>query len=543
MRAIKETIRSIIAEELAVEASAVGVSGSLLGAFVIEVPAHVDHGDLSTNAAMVSARGLGCSPRELAQRLQARLEGRLQEVERIEVAGPGFLNFFLSTSVFHEPLRSLLRDGVADYGRGTLGAGERVQVEFVSANPTGPLHVGNGWLAVYGDSLCRLLVWSGYEVWREYYVNDTGGQIRTLGTSLLHVTKGEPVPEGGYQGDYIVELAGRYDGADDTIEAGSWAASEILAVIRESLERLDITFDEWYSQASIEESGAVEAVVDALRSKDAVYEADGAVWFGATSFGDSRDRVLRKENGDYTYLAGDIAYHYNKLVVRGFDRVIDVWGADHHGQVASLFAALVALGIERSRLEIELGQMVSLLEGGQALKFSKRRGTAVPLTWLMDELGADATRLLILSTSIDRQTQVDLVAARQQSMENPLYYMQYAHARIASVLRTALTRGYDIPDPAVTDLSCLEHPRERVLLIEILMLPEVIERATRERSPHKIVAWLQSVATAFHGMYYDCPILVEEPPLRDARLCLILATKVALQVAFGLVGVTPVDEM
>jgi arginyl-tRNA synthetase len=382
-----------------------------------------------------------------------------------------------------------------------------------------------------------------YRVTREYYVNDTGGQIRQLGASIVAVRAGQEVPEGGYRGDYISDLAGRYEGSDDVEEAGTWAVPIILATIRDTLEGLGIEMDTWFSQASIEESGSVAEVVAKLQEQGAIYEHDGALWFASERYGDVRDRVMRKSNGDFTYLAGDIAYHYNKLAVRNFDLVIDVLGADHHGQVASMMAAVRALGIDERRLEIKLGQMISLLDQGQAVKLSKRAGTAIPLDWLLHELGRDATRLLILSTSIDRATQVDLAQARAQSVENPVFYMQYAYARIAALLRNAKNQAIAMETASPEELAELTHPRELALMKDLVRLGSIIERAARDRAPHKIVSWLQQTASDFHGFYHDCPVLTAEPTERRARLTLARATQVALGIAFDLLGVTPLEEM
>lgn len=508
---------------------------------VVDEPTVRAHGDYSTNAALVLARPLGRPPREIATELAARLAGSTL-VARAEVAGPGFVNIDVAAAALAAEVSEILARGEAAF-RPALGHGELVQVEFVSANPTGPLHVGNGWLATYGDSLARLLAFVGYEVVREYYVNDTGGQIRQLGASLLAARAGREVPEGGYRGDYILELARSYTGPEEEFEAGSWAVPIIMGMIRASLEGLGIEMDSWFSQRSIEESGAVDEVVGLLAAKEATYEQDGALWFASSRFGDPRDRVLRKSNGDFTYLAGDIAYHYNKLVVRGFDLVIDVLGADHHGQVASLKAAMAALGIDATRLEIRLGQMVSLVEDGKALKFSKRAGTAVPLSWLVEQLGKDATRLLILSTSIDRAVQADLAKARAASMENPVYYMQYAHARISSIFRTASERGVRVEEALAVDPNKLSHPREVALAKDLSRLGEVIARAAREREPHRLVTWLSQTSSDVHGFYHDCPVLSAPPEVRDARLALLAAVRTSLAETLLLLGVEPLEEM
>ena len=413
-------------------------------------PAHQEHGDWSTNVALVVAKAAGRSPRDLAAELAAALQAaQIEDVLEIEVAGPGFINFKLTVSWLHKALSEVVAEGEDLYATSELGGGERVQIEFVSANPTGPLHVGNGWLGSYGDALARVMGRCGWDVRREYYVNDTGGQIRLLGESLLARRRGDVVPEEGYQGEYVTQLAGHYDGPDDVVEAGRFAAEKILENIRSTLQRLDIHFDEWYSQASIEESGQVTDTIELFRERGLVYEEDGAVWLRLTELGDSRDRVLVRSNGDATYLAGDLAYHRDKFLVRRFDRVIDVFGADHHGQVASLKAGVAALGIEPSRLEIRLGQLVNIV----GRRMSKRAGNVIQLDSVIEEMGPDATRLLSLLNSIDQATTLDLDLMKRQSMENPVFYVQYAHARIASIDRRRAERGIERVPIAQADLA------------------------------------------------------------------------------------------
>ncbi|MGC8480483.1 MAG: arginine--tRNA ligase [Acidimicrobiales bacterium] len=516
-------------------------------AISVEVPAREEHGDFSSNVALVHAKTLSIPPRALAEKLSnaPTLRQSVPFLDHIAIAGPGFLNFYLTPSHLHELIGQVISEGEVAFACSDLGASKRVLVEFVSANPTGPLHIGNGWWASYGDALARVLRRSGFGVSTEYYVNDTGGQIRTLGASILARRAGEAPPEGGYQGEYVVEQAERYQGSEDVTEAGRWAAKENLAYISSSLDRLGVHFDEWYSQASIEESGAVAEVVDRLKSLGGVYERDDALWLESTKFGDNRDRVLRKSNGDFTYLAGDIAYHYNKLAVRAFDIAIDIFGADHHGQVASLKAAMAALGIDPDRLEIRLGQMVSLTEGNEVVKFSKRAGTAIALDWLLDELGAGVTRILSLSSSIDRASTIDLEEAKATSMENPAYYVQYAYARMRSLERMRVERGIELREYAAIDMSGISHPRELRLMREIVSLPEVVANAALERAPHKLVTWLKSVAGAFHGFYHDCPVLAPgtDTSLVQGRLKLVEGARIAMKVGLDLVGVDAPEEM
>ncbi|MHB8668974.1 MAG: arginine--tRNA ligase [Acidimicrobiales bacterium] len=511
----------------------------------LERPARREHGDWSSNVALVAAKAAGRRPRELAAEIAAHLSSVLPEhVSAVEVAGPGFVNFHLEPSWLHAVLSEVVTSGVSGYARHDVGRGGRVQVEFVSANPTGPLHVGNGWFASYGDAVARLLERCGWAPWREYYVNDTGGQVRRLGESLLARRRGEAVAEDGYQGQYVSELAARYEGSDDVVEAGAFAVERILAGIRETLAGLNIVFDDWFSQASIEESGAVEETIELLDRQGAVFEQDGALWLRSTAFGDTRDRVLRKseENGgDYTYLAGDLAYHRNKFLLRGFERVIDVFGADHHGQVASLRAGVQALGVEPDRLEVRLGQMVSLVSG----RMSKRSGNYVPLDELVGELGPDVTRLLSLVSSIDQATTLDLDAVRGQSRESPVFYVQYAHARIASMGRVAADRGIDRLPLSEVDLGLLVNERELELLRSLSELPEVVLDACRERAPHKICAWVREMADRFHGFYHDCWVMGADIPaeLTQARLWIVEASRIGLAIGLDLLGVSAPELM
>ncbi|CAN5239940.1 arginine--tRNA ligase [soil metagenome] len=510
---------------------------------VLERPKNPEHGDWSTNVAMTTAKRVGRNPRELATELVAQLSGDPpNHVERVELAGPGFVNFHLAPTWLHEVLTEVIEAGAQGYATPDLGGGERVQLEFVSANPTGPIHVGNGWFASYGDALARLLERTGHEVRREYYVNDTGGQIRTLGASLLAHRQDRPVPADGYPGEYVAALAGDYTGPDDVTAAGRWGAERILAGIRSTMESVHIHYDEWYSQASIEESEAVAETVEVLRQKGLVTEEDGALWFESASFGDPRERrVLRKSDCDYTYLAGDIAYHRDKFLTRGFDRVIDVWGADHHGQVASLVAGVRALGIEEHRIEIRLGQMVSLASG----RMGKRLGNAVDLDDLVADLGPDATRLLSLLTSIDQAVTVDLEKVRSESKESPVFYVQYAYTRIASIFRVSVERGIERRPLATVDLGLLTHERELDVLRSLSELPDVVQIAVVDRAPHKVATWVRELADRFHGFYHDCYVMGDDvpPELTQARLWLVESAQTGLSIGLDLLGVSAPESM
>ncbi len=511
----------------------------------LERPAHREHGDWSSNVALAAAKAAGRNPRELAGALVAQLTSSPPaHVERVEIAGPGFVNFHLRDSWLHEVLVDVVRLGADGYARPTPvnGIAERIQIEFVSANPTGPVHVGNGWFASYGDALARLLERCGHDVSREYYVNDTGGQIRLLGASVLARANGEPVPERGYPGGFIKGLAAAYEGPDDVKAAGAWAVERILELIKRQMSSIHIHYDEWFSQASIEDSAAVEETVDALAAKGLVFEEDGATWLRTADFGDPREkRVLRKSDGDFTYLAGDLAYHRNKFKVRGFDRVIDVWGADHHAQVASLKAGVEALGIEQGRLEVRLGQLISLADG----RMSKRLGNAVDLDDLVDDIGADAMRLLSLLTSIDQPVTIDLDKIRAESKESPVYYVQYAHTRIASIGRVATERGVERREVAEVDLGLLGHPRELDVLRVLSELPDVVALAAAERAPHKLGTWVRELAGAFHGFYHDCYVMGADvpPELTQARLWLVEAARIGFAIGLDLLGVSAPESM
>ncbi|MDQ1368113.1 MAG: arginyl-tRNA synthetase [Acidimicrobiaceae bacterium] len=535
-------IRSTLAAAIAASLNTFGIEVDP-GSVHLERPARREHGDWSSNVALTQAKAVGRPPRQLAADLQAQLTADPpRHVQKIEIAGPGFLNFHLDDGWLYDVLADVVEAGESDYARLDLGRGRSVQIEFVSANPTGPLHVGNGWWASYGDAVGRLLDRCGWQVTREYYVNDTGGQIRRLGASLLARRNGEPLPEGGYPAGFIKGLAAAYDGPDDVAAAGRWAAERTLRYIRLQLAEINIHFDEWFSQASIEESPAMGETMAKLEAGGLTYEEDGALWLRTAAFGDPREkRVLRKSNGDWTYLAGDMTYHWNKFVTRGFDQVINVWGADHEGQVPSLKAGVAALGVDPVRLEIRLGQMISLASG----RMSKRAGNAVDLDDLVDDIGPDAMRLLSLVNSPDQATLVDLDKVRAESKESPVFYVQMAYARIAGIGREADKRG--VTRRPITDAvpTLLTHPREFEVLRALSELPEVVALACSERAPHKVTTWVRELADRFHGFYHDCYVLHSDVPddLTQARLWLVEAARIGLSIGLGLLGVTAPEKM
>jgi arginyl-tRNA synthetase len=506
-------------------------------------PSRREHGDWTTNVAMQVAKASGRNPRDLAQELRAVLtEAPPAHVAGVEVAGPGFLNFRLHDSWLYEVLIDAVTAGQAGFARPHLADGNPIQVEFVSANPTGPVHVGNGWWASYGDAVCRLLERCGYDVDREYYVNDTGGQIRRLGASILARRSGTALPEDGYPAAFLKGLAAAYTGGEDVTEAGQWSATHILRFIQMQMTKINIHFDSWYSQASIEESQAVADTVEVLRQSGLVFEEEGATWLRTADYGDPREkRVLRKSDGDYTYLAGDIAYHRNKFMERGYERVINIWGADHQGQVASLKAGVAALGVDPERLEIRLGQMISLSSG----KMSKRSGNAVDLDDLVDEIGPDVMRLLSLANSIDQSITVDLDKVRTETRESPVYYVQMAYARIAGIGREAAKRNIERVPLADADLTLLTHERELDVLRSLADLHHVVETACVERAPHKVATWSRELADRFHGFYHDCYVLhTDNPPeLTQGRLWLVEAARVGLAICLDLMGVAAPETM
>jgi arginyl-tRNA synthetase len=518
----------------------------------LERPARLEHGDWSTNVALVNSKKLGRPPRDLASDLSTAIrQDPPAHLVDVEVAGPGFVNLRLAPGWLYDTLVEVVNDGEKDYARSELGHGEKVQVEFISANPTGPLHVGNGWWGSYGDALARVMARSGWNVDREYYVNDTGSQVRTLGASLLARRRGEPVADDGYQGAYVTELATKYDGPDDPSDpeaveaAGRFATGRILEQIRTTLESLGIVYDNWYSQASVEESGAVAETIALFRAQGLVYEKDGATWLKSSELGDSRDRVLVKSDGDVTYLGGDLAYHRDKFLVRGYERVIDVFGADHQGQVASLKAGVKAMGVDPDRLEIKLGQMVSVIEGEQAGRMSKRAGNFISLDALIADIGPDATRLLSLMSSLDQAAAFDIEEVRSQSMENPVYYVQYAYARISSIGRVAKERGIERVPLNDADLSVLASERELELLRCLEELPDLIAEAARDRAPHKVTAWIRRLAGSFHGFYHDCPVLSDDvgDTVRQARLWLVEGARIGFSVGLGVLGLSAPESM
>jgi arginyl-tRNA synthetase len=536
-----------------------GAPGSI--APTLERPPDPELGDYSTNAAMLLAPARGQQPREIAERLREELDGMLGgSAERIEVAGPGFVNVFLTDRWHRESLAALLDAGDA-FGRGTPERPEQVLVEFVSANPTGPLTAAQGRHAGYGDSLARLLALAGHRVGREYYLNDTGGQVRRFAESIAARMRGLEPPDEGYQGEYVAELAEELSvaGADpgDLNDLAHRGIQAMRERIEATLDRFGVRFDSWFSERSLHAGGELERSIEALRARGHVYESEGAIWLRTTAFGDDKDRVLIRSGGEPTYFAADIAYHRDKLE-RGADRLVDPLGADHHGYVARMRAAIEALGGDPDRFEAPLIQFVHLVEGGGRTQMSKRSGDFVTLDELIDDIGADAARFLMLQRSHETAVDLDLELARRQSQDNPVYYVQYAHARIASILRKAVADGRapaaagdggadqaTLAEAARAEgaLGAQAEPVERALIRRLLEFPAEAAGAAERRAPHRLVAYATATAADFHAFYRDCQVVGAPDGLEQARLAICVAAKRVIARTLDLLGVSAPERM
>ena len=521
----------------------------------IEVPGNPEHGDFSTNLAMVMARAEKKSPRQIAEALVSAL-ARCDFLSKIEIAGPGFINFTLSPSCWYEVLDEIAEKGEL-YGLSQYGQGRRVQVEFVSANPTGPLHIGHGRGAAVGDSVAAILQAAGFNVQREYYVNDAGNQVATLGRSLwmrLRELNGETVqfPEDGYQGEYVRELAVMLRKEDPSVavleehaaikRCSTFGVSKVLDWIAVDLETFGITFDNWFSEQSLYDRNMVEIELARLAEQGLSYELDGALWLRTTDYGDDKDRVLIKSDGSPTYFASDVAYHMEKFD-RGFERVIDVWGADHHGYVPRMKAVIAGLGHPAEALEVLLIQMVNLLRDGQPYTMGKRSGNFITLREVLDEVGSDACRFYFLMRRSDSQLDFDLELAKRQSNENPVYYVQYAHARVCSINRNAAEQGVALSMRSNVVLANLTLDEELALAKHLGCYPEVVVGAARSCEPHRIVYYLQELASQFHSYYNRQRVLVEDAETTQARLFLVNGVRTVLANALKLLGVNAPERM
>ncbi len=529
--------------------------------FVVEIPNNPEHGHFAANLPMTLAASQRRAPREIAGVLVEGLVEAHPFLEGVAIAGPGFLNFTVRPEAWNRMLEEILALG-PDYGRSDLGAGERILVEFVSANPTGPLHLGHGRGAALGDSLCRILAFCGYEVSREFYVNDAGLQIRLLGESIYSRWRRSrdpeaPFPEGGYRGPYIEALASEIDeagGLDDlapeeAIErCAEFGRERLLQEIRDDLESFRTAFDVWASERALVASGALDEVLERTRERGDLYEQDGAWWIRTTEFGDDKDRVIRKKDGQYTYFATDIAYHLDKWR-RGFSRAVNIWGADHHGYVRRVKAALMANGLDEGWLSVLLIQLVKLWQAGEEVRMSKRAGTYVTLRELMDEVGVDATRFLFLVKNHDSPLDFDLDLARRQDSDNPVYYVQYAHARICSVFRKAAEEGVSLPSKPMEVLHRLELEEERSLVRFLARFPSLLQEISRSREPHRVPYYLTELASAFHKYFNlgtkvpEYRIVTLDVPRSQARLCLAWAVRIVLRNGLSLLGVQAPERM
>jgi arginyl-tRNA synthetase len=516
----------------------------------LERPPKPEFGDYSTNAAMLLAPALGEQPRGTAEKLAEELGRSLAgTVDRVEVAGPGFINLFLADAWYRHAASELAQQGDR-LGRppGADSVTERVNVEFVSANPTGPVTAASGRHAAYGDSVARLLEFTGHPVVREYYTNDRGGQIDRFAESIAARINGEPVPEDGYEGEYVVELARRLD--EEGVDAGDLDAlarrgmALMLEQIEETLRRYNVVYDTWSSERALHDSGLVERALSELREAGHVYESEGATWLRTTEFGDDKDRVLIRSEGDPTYFLSDIAYHRDKLE-RGADRLINVLGADHHGYPPRLRAALAALGYDPEVLETPMMQLVHVIESGERAQMSKRRGEFVTLDELIDDIGADAARFFMLQRSHDTPVDLDLELARKTSNENPVYYVQYAHARIASILRKAEEEAVERAQNADFDVSAAPiEPSERALIKRLCELPDELAESASRRAPHRLCAYGMEAARDFHAFYRDCQVVgAEGEGVEEARLGLCLLTKRTIARTLGLLGISAPERM
>lgn len=524
----------------------------------IEEPKEKQFGDLSINTAMVMAKSAKMPPRKIAEIIKdgLKLEGTM--IEKVEIAGPGFMNFYLNEDYKVEALK-LIKQKCSDYGRVNIGNGKKVQVEFVSANPTGPMHMGNARGGALGDALSSILDYAGYDVTREFYINDAGNQIEKFGLSLEArylqlLGQDVEVPEGGYHGDDIIERAkeflelygDKYKDADPEDRRKAliqYGLKKNIEKLKEDLEAYGIEYDVWFSENTLHESGEVESVINELKEKGYTYEKDGALWFKETLFGAEKDDVLVRANGYPTYLASDIAYHKNKFVKRGFDWVIDIWGADHHGHVAPMKGAMKALGIDPDKLDVLLMQLVRLMKGKEVVKMSKRTGKMVTLRDLIDEVGKDAARFFFNMRSADSTVDFDMDLAVEQSNENPVFYVQYAHARICSIIRQLKDDGINIEELNDVDLRLLNEEAEIDLIKKLAYLPEEVTIAAKTMAPHRITRYILDVASLFHTFYNSCRVRGVDEELMKARIVLIDSTRIVIKNVLDMLKITAPEKM
>ena len=531
------------------------VKGGELPEVLLEVPPQKEFGDFATNFAMQSARALKCNPRMIAQAVVDNLD--CAYVEKMEIAGPGFINFYLKQDWMYDMLAGIIAEG-ENYGNLVSDCKEKIQLEYVSANPTGPLHVGHGRGAAVGSALANLMKAAGMNVSREYYINDAGNQINNLAASVnaRYLEKlGQTVefPENGYHGYDIIETAERIvriygnkflnmSEEERLQEFRTIALKEKLAALKEDLEAFNVTYDEWFSEQTLHDAKAIHSACDLLTERGYLYEQDGALWLKATEYGDDKDRVVIRDNGVPTYFAADIAYHQDKYA-RGFDRVINLWGADHHGYIARMKAAVGALGYHPDQLEVLILQMVSLYRNGELVKMSKRTGQSVTLNELIEEVGTDAARFFFVMRSIDSQLDFDLTLATEKSNENPVYYIQYAHARICSIMRQLEEAGIVVMPAAEAKLNTMTEASELELIKKLGEYPEMLAGAAKERAVHRVAHYVHDLAGLFHSFYNQCRILGVDSDLQQARIALVKTVGHVIRHALGILGVSAPERM
>lgn len=527
-------------------------------AFNTEIPADSKNGDVSTNAAMVCARPFRNNPRKIAEAIVSKIDLNGSYFARCEVAGPGFINFFYSTEWYATVVATVLEQK-EKYGETDLGAGKSVLVEFVSANPTGPMHIGNARGGAIGDCLASVLEKTGYEVAREFYINDAGNQIEKFKTSLevryLQIYKPETeLPEDAYKGQDIIDHANAFNEiyGDKYVNADSeerrqalcdFALPKNIQKLHDDLGKYRIQYDKWFNESTLHKDGSVQRVIDQLKASGHTYEKDGALWFKTTEFGDEKDRVLVRENGVPTYLVPDIAYHYNKLAVRKFDKAVDIFGADHHGYIARIKASMTALGVDADRLDIVIMQMVNLVRNGEKYKLSKRSGKAITLSTLLDEIPIDAARFFFNLREPNSHFDFDLDLAVSQTSQNPVYYVQYAHARICSVLKKMNEEGIEVKSLDKAALSVLTAPEEQEMIKHLATLPNVINEAAKAYDPAKVTKYVIDLATMYHKFYNNCRIMGENESVMQARLSLSLAVKQVIKNILDMLKITCPESM
>ncbi|MEC0259408.1 arginine--tRNA ligase [Paenibacillus lautus] len=551
-------INGLVAEAVADAAVAAGlVSREELPGITLEVPKDKSHGDLATNVAMQLTRIAKKNPRQIAEAILEHLDMAKASIEKAEIAGPGFINFTLDKGYLY-PIVALVEEQSDNYGRIAAGKGQKVQMEFVSANPTGSLHLGHARGAAVGDALCNVLDFAGYEVTREYYINDAGNQVVNLIKSLearylQELGQDAEMPEDGYHGEDIKGFAKELvaekgdsllsmDPGERTAFLRQFGLEKELDKIKRDLNRFRVHFDEWFSETSLYENGLVEKSLEELKSKGEAYEKDGATWLRTTDYGDDKDRVLVKNDGTYTYLTPDIAYHRNKYE-RGYDKILNIWGADHHGYIPRMRAAMEALGNDPDKLIVLIAQMVSLFQDGEKVKMSKRTGKAVTMEDLMDEVGVDAIRYFFTMRSMDSHLDFDMDLAVSTSNENPVFYVQYAHARICSVFRQAEEQGVNLLPLSEVNLSVLTTEHEYDILRKIGELPQEVSLAAENYAPHRLIRYVYELASLFHSYYRAERVITEDADQTQARLALLRAVRTVIANVLRLMGVSAPERM